>query len=1766
MTKIKKTVWSKLFGFVIGFALVFSLLLANVGLVAHAETTEYAENYIGMSYGYIKDNVMIVDSSILVGGDRKGSNVLKARDLYENNLTEEDKADKSVVGAKAIYDEVWDEIFKAPHDVMAEINSKLQPMLDREGGVVYSDKTTFEEVKASFEALDANQQAYIAGIKENLSNYPTFMSEFENTYETYTAVKAEIERICAEIDRVVGLINDLETTATSVKYSQKASYDALVESYNKLDASAREEVNNQANEEVLETVKTALETIEQRATSANNAIANILYYVDGEMVANAEGEIVYDSKLSVEAATALINAIYDGTENVASLSYKWDEAEVRALVDSNLIAGLDGYDAAVAKLAEFKAQADAVESKINSIELTVDNNYKVLENTIVEAYDAFVALNFTEYGTHHNLQNYLAEDSKTKIENTKSTLVAVNAWIAKVAMFVDETATPETADSVISAILERGNVDEFISLDMDKVNELLSEHTELCGEDEIITKSVEDAKKVLDMIKARVEELEEEVQEVVDGLDELETLVTNGVKYSDKPKYEDVKAKYDALLEGALKDAVSEQAQALETVRKALEEIETRTKAAKEAIANIMYYLNGEMVANPEGEIVVASKESLDKATEAINGVYDGTNNIAELPYRWDDTEVNALVNAELIALDDLSRYEAAAAKFQEYLDAADAVKTLIDALEFSAENNYKALENQINSAYEAYVALNHTEYNGLNNAQDLLDTEVKDKIEKAKATLDNINAWILEVAKLVNAEATAENADSIIAEANALDTVPVASLDAEKVQELLNKYDELNVDDATSEAMKDAYEVLNKIKTRVEELNNEVEDVKNLVSNLPTEDIKYSDKQAYDEAKNAYDELDPIAKDKLNSEVNAEEVLNTVKTALDTIESNARLANDAIANIEYFKDGEMVKDPTGEIVYDSKTSVDLATEALAKVYDGNNNVANLPYKWDEAEVNALVESGLITNLDKYDAAKAKLDEYKAEADAVKEQIDALELSAENNYKVLENKINDVYNAYVALNKEGYNDHNNLQNFLDEDTKTKIVDAKTTLDNINAWILEVAKLVNADATAENADSIIAEANALETVTVATLDLEKVQELLNKYNELNTNEAATSSMKDAYDVLNKVKARVEELEEEVEEVIDDVTDFESMTSEGIKYSYKAKYEEVKSKYEALDQVAKDKVNETKNVETILETVKTALDEIKTRAENAQTAINNILYLVDGAMTTGETGEVVYASDVTITAAKDALAKIYDGTNNIASMDYAWDDVERQAFANDNLLTNLAKYDTAAAALEALKAEAKAVADKIADLEITAENNYKKQEDNINTIYSEFEGLNRGEFNNLQNYVDVDLANKIRNAKTTLDTVNAWILKVAQLVNVNATSEDADQVIADTLANGVNNMVKFNVNTVNAMIAEHTENFASDEVLAASVKDAYDVLMLIKARIDEINNGLKETIEDVVHRDRNGELNEEDYDTIKDTQKTHDDLDDSQKDLLDKTLEEESDTTYEEFLEIANKFLFSIYFKQAVDELYRQVGENYFTVEGYVMGKTLFSMYNTFDASMLALVSSYRSKLDTIDEAYAAHKDELLDYNKIKAEFDQKITDLTSNYQEKIDDLAGKLAQLQEAYANADNETKAELEEKINAVKTDLTNTKAELEREFDGLKSEFETLKNSLTGIISDEIDRELTALRNTLENSINSAKNELQNQINDLKKANEDLDKKFTDEISTLKKVVYIGGAVYGVLIIALAIGLISVSKKKNAAMKEGTVVGESEDADDDEE
>lgn len=355
--------------------------------------------------------------------------------------------------------------------------------------------------------------------------------------------------------------------------------------------------------------------------------------------------------------------------------------------------------------------------------------------------------------------------------------------------------------------------------------------------------------------------------------------------------------------------------------------------------------------------------------------------------------------------------------------------------------------------------------------------------------------------------------------------------------------------------------------------------------------------------------------------------------------------------------------------------------------------------------------------------------------------------------------------------------------------------------------------------------------------------------------------------------------------------------------GIWYSQKAEYDTFMAQY---NQTSADASNNLDSYEKTWFDTKTetatgevpvnfklandAFVAIKTKATAAKNAIDKILYLKAGTMVEGATdGVVAVASAASINAATAALDAIYAG--NKGTTNYKWveaeinalytaayEDEEGNTVPASGLISNLADYDNALAALNALKAKAKEIEDRIWALSANVDNDgsYKKYESEINALNADYEALYaedatnndlRALFTNKLNGETVDTKAEMDNLKNGLKAVNDALTEIeGDIVTLLGKEDEKNKfyglksdikAISDkiTTLNGKDTFVagKYGEETIeNELHPDYLELVSNSDKFFAAKKDN----RLKDVAIDELKQRLNEFVknhEDLLNKE-------------------------------------------------------------------------------------------------------------------------------------------------------------------------------------------------------------------------------------------------------------------------------------------------------------------------
>jgi len=1237
----------------------------------------------------------------------------------------------------------------------------------------------------------------------------------------------------------------------------------------------------------------------------------------------------------------------------------------------------------------------------------------------------------------------------------------------------------------------------------------------------------------LDVV-ADLEALVAELDQLILDINGLSDIVGN-VEYSDKGRIVEIASRYDVLEASALEyvNAGTNNAQNLVDVQVELKAIVDAV--IEEVDVTLQEMIDREIVYGDKADIVkfqadydmldsedqakVTDADNLTQAHNALQAILEG---IAENI----DVDLQELIDKPIVYSDKLAIMTVA--DLYDMLDSEDQAKVenelcsdfanlqeALDALNAILADIIHAIDVELEDilAQEFDYSEHRNPIFDIAVAYEMLDDEDKDYVAQTCTDFANLDEAITVVEEYLLAlvEAVDVEFEEMLAEG-------VEYSDKARIFEVYDAIVELEYEDAeyVLEEMVDAENMTEAIMALQAIIEGVAEDIDVDLEELINKPIEITDKETILAVVDAYEMLD--AEDKA---LVADELCNDF--------SNLQEAQDALANL--------LTDIADAIDDDLQTLIDKPIdytdkEAIMDVVDAFNALD----QEDQAKVRDELCDDFANLQEAQDALANLLTDIAEDIDVTLEELINKPIEITDKDVIM-----DIADAYEALDEE---DKAKVEKELCEDF-ANLAEALEDLQNCQDAVDEVIDAI--DNTLEDLINKPIDYSDKETIKDINDLYENLSEEGQKYVEENAEDFGNLA-----EALEDLKAIQDEIDAIVEYI--DVT-LPELIANGIRYSYKTQFDKFQSRFEALDAAAQAEVQNTAQVANG-QIVATALTEIETRATNANAVIGNILYYVNGEMVADPTGEVVYASDASVNDATAAIAAIYDGSENIALLEYVWDEVEVNALVNAEFLTKLAEYNTALATINSYKETAQAVADQISELVIDETNNYKVLEDTINAIYVEYTALNHEDYNghhNLQNYIDDELCTTIEDAKVALDAANAWILQVALLINKEATAETADEIIASVNEETIKEMVSFDVDELNAVKESYVVLTGDDSLLAeidtvmvASVKDAYNVMMLISARIDEIREDLVNDMNGII--DRDGNFQEGDFKLSEEIKDIFGKLDDSQ-------IDDELQDIYDEFFEIAEKLLFVEYFKQAVAELYAEVQAEYFTVEGYVLDKTLLALYNTLDQSYQNLIGDECiDNLHYVDDLYDAQTD-LLDYNKIKAEMEELVNsaleDINTNFETLESGLTTKVDNLLKDVEDVKTDLEAKVQEALDSINAKFDAAKAEIladvAEDLGAMQTLLDTLQAKVTEVetnLNDEIGREIAGLKSTLEAQINSVKSDLDKAVKELKDADAALEKKLTDEIDSLKKIVYIGGAVLGVVSLVLLICVFALFSK----------------------
>ena len=1242
MAKIKKSIWSLAIGIVLCLTLVVGVVAGN-GVVRSSN----AESEQAKQYNAIMTSFNNYDTSLLAD-EQRVEDYFTAQDLYDNQLTEEDKQNYLVVAAKARFDEIWVAVFKAPHDCLDRIVNELGGILDRETGVVYSDYATYTSVNNDYLALDSYQQDYVGSLEG---------------FGKMAELKTELDLIMADINAVINSINVTlgEMITDGVVYADKATYDGIIEAYNKLDESAQVYVQENSTYSNVATVKDLLdklfEKINKVITEINDELGAMLSR-DGGVVFNdayRNDEIIADYEaLDQEAKEYVIeNSTFQNKADVANALT--DILADMAIVISEVDTELGGMITSGIKLSdedridEIVANFEALDSTAKAyFQLPVDEqDYR---NVQLYHYD-YIATAQNAIDAIYDKLDAIVEDINSQIDAILVDGVALSEEEAykTVQAQVDELPTTLTdADELayvqnlikstelaqiksdIDAIYKRlqGVIDGINS----QIDAILADEKVSFGEEEAY-KTVQaqvdnlavDGENILDeaelayvkksikttelaQIKTDLDAIHTRLQGVIDGInDQIDAILVDGVALGEEEAYKTVQTQVNNLAvdgENILdEDELTFVKNAIKSTE--LASIKTALDEIKNKLNTIIKEINDAIDAILADEVVKLGEET------AYTTVQD---KVDKLPEELTDADELEYVQSA-IKLEDLAKIKS----------DIEAIKERLDAIVADIDEDIAAIVGE-----DRYIALGEeTAYNAIVSRLENIETEVRDNdADEAKYVRDNVNNDDLtyidtsikaiytrldDLVNQINAQITEILADDVVTLSEKTTYENIVN----RLNNLLTNQEVRDEDEATyvrnkvdDDGLAKIKEGLNTIQSRLDGIVKEINDA---IDAILVDGVALGEESAYTTVQTRVDGLaeelpDPAELAYVQSAIKSKELagigqeIQAIKDRLDAIVKNINDQIDAIL-------------ADGQVTFDEKEAYETVADQVAKLaIDGTNIRDNDELKYVQDRIKNTELSDIKTALD---AITGNLD---AIIDNINNQIDAIledgkvTLGEEDAYNAVVEDVNDLSELITDPSQLEY-----VQNAIKSE---ELADIGEKLEAIKNRLDKIADEINSDISDILTDGVkLSDEDAFDAVTERIDNLadevEDADELEYVQNKIN-NDGLTTIGSELDSIYSKLNAIVEEINNAIKNILSD---------EDVRLAEEAAYDEVKARVDGLATELPD-VDEFNYVDGLinkegLNQIGTDIDAIYERLDALITELNGkIDAIAEGGVTLSE----------------------------------------------------------------------------------------------------------------------------------------------------------------------------------------------------------------------------------------------------------------------------------------------------------------------------------------------------------------------------------------------------------------------------------------------------------------------------------------------------------------------------------------------------------------
>lgn len=1299
-------------------------------------------------------------------------------------------------------------------DVTDKVNEYLEGLDNAAKVAKYKeilDNLDKDTVKTSDSEDLALAKEYLEDTKDyDKTSYDTYIEKYNELKAVVDNVSSSIKAIDSAIDTDLASVTKENVTSASASIisDTKDKIETLLEKPGNLTDSEKTKLNEQLN--YLNGLETKLDNDAAIKNLEDKFIRDDKTSITKENVTEddktvlesiiSEGEkLLEDTSLTDGQKTQIQGDIDKAHEILASLLYN----EVKAYFDSKSTSNITTSD---------ETQLESYKEKADSLLDTEGEYYEYLDSEQISNLNSFVTGEDSKYN-----------DLKEEIENIKT---SISDFEDAVEDFEASYTTDDASD--IQTLID--SITEFKDT---TYNGRLSE--------------TED--NTLDDLLSRLNALKEDIQDIQDKIDAADTIYTekgyteDTVKTSDKEDITSLKTTYENILtedgthlSEAEKTAIQEKIDALDALLNKIDEVEDTIDSIADAI-------EGKTVDNVKS----SDKENLEAALEKANELLSSDNLTAE-----EIKEVTGYKETIEALLDKITEVSDDIDSIADAIDGktVDNVKTSDKAsLEAALEKANDLLSNDNLTADEITEV---TEYKNTIEALldkiadietdiDFVDAALKDKtvdnvtsddktnLDLAKDTVnellegDNLTtkerASLTEKAKEIDAllnkidEVEKEIAD-IKTDANKYTTDSVKSSDSAALDKIIEDIDSLlETDNLTEEqtseltALKDT---INSYKDKISETKDTIDSINEALNGKTTDNVKTSDKEALEEAKENIDSL--LSGDNITSSERSD--LEGQKKTIESLLNKIGEVETAIDEATKALDGKTVDNVTK----DDKEALEGVEEAVDKVLTDYDNNLTTEEKADLAS--------------KKEEAKNLLDKIKEVEEKIDSIDDKIGTKTVDNIKTSDkDSLNDAKDLVDDLLSDSENLTADERKDL-EDKKEEIQDLLDKIDEIEGDISSIDASIDGkteDNVKTDDKSSLEEAkntidSLLEGDNITTEEKnsltekeETIDSLLDKIDDIEKALAEIDSLLDGKTTANiksDDKADVKEAQDKIDEVLKDYADnltaaqkAELSSKDDLASSLLDKIDEVKNDIASIDAAIDGKTtsNVTSNDKAALESAKEKIDDLldsdnltseeRTALLNKKNTIASLLNKIqevkdsidEVADTIGTKTELNVTSDdkSSLESVEDEIDSLLNGTNLTAEERKTLTDekaaVETMLDKIDDIQNSLSSIDNAING----KTTSNVTSDDEASL-IQAKEEIEELLEG-NNLTSE----QRQDLTNKKSTID-SLLNKIKEVEDAIDAIDdALDGKTTSNVTSNdkAALEDAQKSI-DSLLNGTN----------------------------------------------------------------------------------------------------------------------------------------------------------------------------------------------------------------------------------------------------------------------------------------------------------------------------------------------------------------------------------------